>query len=309
MAGALIGLVSGGLLGEAGRSYQEKQKQKDAVTQLEVKSYFDHLEKNPGDWDNPELQKGLKKVVGQEAFDKLSPHFAVNSASYKRQQQQMQEHAQAIAKLISSGKLEDLETAQAMLPTMMGGMGNDPQATAGVKAMGTAIGTRIKDLQEQQKSAQQDVRQQAGFAQQEKLLGQRGAQEERLLGERMGAERSLIGEREKSEEQLATFKGDTAADKAKGKATDPLAETAKGATIANAIDKEFQATHGTKPYFSKSLADWNSKRNAYFVSRGLNPHTNKPVPEGSTYGFAKVKDKRVGGILYPDGSFDPDPSE
>ncbi len=92
MAGALLGLVSGGALAFAGGKYREKLQREEQSRQFTAQTLMQGLENNPKEWANPETQKQFKKHFGEESYNALKTHFDMALGKAQRDEQAF--HAQ-----------------------------------------------------------------------------------------------------------------------------------------------------------------------------------------------------------------------
>src|SRR5690349_4534889 len=96
MAGAILGLLTGGVLGIAGQKYHEHEREQYEEKQFNSKAMHDALEQHPDAWMNPGVQKAYKKLHGEESFNVAKPLFDALAAQHQRQQQQAQQFMQSI---------------------------------------------------------------------------------------------------------------------------------------------------------------------------------------------------------------------
>ncbi len=87
MAGALLGLVSGGALAFAGGKYREKLQREEQSRQFTAQTLMQGLQNNPKEWANPETQKQFKKHFGEESYNALKTHFDMALGQAQRDEQ------------------------------------------------------------------------------------------------------------------------------------------------------------------------------------------------------------------------------
>src|SRR5229473_8425467 len=87
MAGALLGLVTGGALGFAGNKYREKLQREEQARQFTAQTLMQGIQNNPKEWANPETQKQFKKHFGEESYNALKTHFDMALGQAQRDEQ------------------------------------------------------------------------------------------------------------------------------------------------------------------------------------------------------------------------------